>query len=106
MPIWAADTSIFDQLPNGGAVVAVVAVVILFLKHLEKSAETTRGIVSTFATETTAARREYREHIAAIMEQGLAAHAETRSAIRSLDSTIGAFRMAVEANRHPQESGP
>lgn len=84
----AASVSLLDQLPNGGAVVAIIVVVGLFLRHIQQSNETLRGIVAAFTTETTAARTEYREHIRSIMDQGLTAHRETREAIRSLDATI------------------
>lgn len=83
------DDGLLQQLPNGGAVVAIIVVVTLFLRHVEKSNETLRAIVATFAAETTSARHEYREHVGAIMQQGLAAHHETREAIRSLDAALG-----------------
>lgn len=88
----AATVSLLDQLPNGGAVVAIIVVVGLFLRHVEKSNEVLRGVVAAFTAETSAARTEYREHVKAIMEQGLRAHAETREAIRSLDATLAGPR--------------
>jgi hypothetical protein len=85
--MWA-DVTLADQLPNGGAVVAVITVVGLFLRHVEKSNETLRGIATAFTAETIAARAEYRDHMTAIMSQGLAAHRETREAIHALDATL------------------
>lgn len=90
-----ASAALIDQLPNGGAVVAIIVVVGLFLRHVEKGNETLRGIVSAFASETTAARQEYREHVSAIMDQGLTAHRETREAIRSLDATLAGLGRPV-----------
>ena len=77
--------SILEQLPNGGAVVAVIAVVIIFLKA-------TKEIVAAFTADTAASRKEYIEHTAEIMRLGLDAHRETRSAIHSLDNTIKGIR--------------
>ena len=80
--MWA-ETSILEHLPNGGAVVAVIAVVVLFLKAQDQHQQSIRAVVDAFARETASARAEYREHVSAIMAQGLAAHRETRDAIRS-----------------------
>jgi hypothetical protein len=79
-----ADLSILEHLPNGGAVVAVIAVVVLFLKQQERSADAVQKIVDVFMAETAVSRKEYREHITEIMHLGLAAHHETRDAIRAL----------------------
>jgi hypothetical protein len=79
-----SDISILEHLPNGGAVVAVIAVVVLFLKQQERSADNIQKIVDAFMAETAVSRKEYREHITQIMQMGLAAHHETRDAIRAL----------------------
>jgi hypothetical protein len=79
-----ADVSILEHLPNGGAVVAVIAVVVLFLKKQERDADSIQKIVDAFMAETSVSRKEYREHITEIMRMGLVAHQETRDAIRSL----------------------
>lgn len=81
-----------DQLPNGGAVVAVIAVVVLFLKEQARSHESIKVITEAFAAETRAARAEYREHVDSIMHLGLDAHSETRAAIRNLDATLGGLK--------------
>lgn len=83
-----ADMSIMNQLPNGGAVVAIITVVILFLKKQERSDETIAKIVEIFTAETTASRMEYRNHVTSIMDQGLTAHRESRDAIRALESRL------------------
>ena len=66
--LWA-DLSMLEQLPNGGAVVAIIAVVVLFLKKLERSEDTIKEIVGAFTSETTASRQEYREHVTGIMSR-------------------------------------
>jgi hypothetical protein len=78
------EVSILEQLPNGGAVVAVITVVYVFLRHQEKSNETLKAIVETFTKELSSARTDYREHIGEIMDKGLDAHRETRETIRGL----------------------
>lgn len=80
--------SLIDQLPNGGAVIAIIVVVVVFLKKLDRTDEALARIVAMFTAETTASRKEYREHVTGIMDQGLTAHRETRDAIRSLHDTI------------------
>jgi hypothetical protein len=85
--MWA-DASLLSQLPNGGAVVAIICVVILFLKRAERSEEMIRSVVDSFTAETSASRAEYREHVGEIMRLGLTAHAETREAIRALTDTL------------------
>jgi signal transduction histidine kinase len=60
------EATILEQLPNGGAVVAIIVVVWFFLSEIKES------------------RKEYREHLTEIMKMGLEAHKETRDAIRSL----------------------
>lgn len=99
-----ADASILDQLPNGGAVVALITVVILFLKKQERSEDTIKDIVGTFTAEIAASRKEYREHVTGIMTQGLEAHAETREAIRSLDATLGKYRVSEEQRPVPKKT--
>ena len=103
--LWA-DLSMLEQLPNGGAVVAIIVVVVLFLKKQERSEETIKEIVGAFTAETTASRQEYREHMTGIMGQGLAAHRETREAIRALDATLGEFRKAVDLGPRPKAPKP
>jgi hypothetical protein len=78
-----ADISLLDSLPNGGAVVAIIVVVMLFLRKIEQSEAIIKDITAAFVAETTAARNEYREHVSSIMSQGLEAHRETRDAIRA-----------------------
>jgi hypothetical protein len=79
--MWA-ESSILDNLPNGGAVVATIAVVVLFLKKQESHEVTMKNVVDAFTKEITAARKEYLDHLTDVMNQGLAAHRETRDAIR------------------------
>ena len=70
--VWSeATTSILEQLPNGGAVVATIVVVMLFLKKQERSEDTIRKLVDRFTAETATSRKEYREHITEIVRMGL-----------------------------------
>ena len=75
--MFAEASSLLENLPNGGAVVAIIAVVVLFLKKQERSEDAIK-----------AALLEYREHVDSIMRLGLDAHHETRDAIRRLDATL------------------
>ena len=61
----AGETTLLEQLPNGGAVVAIIVVVWFFLAEIKES------------------RKDYMNHLDAIMKMGLEAHKETRDAIRS-----------------------
>ena len=103
--LWA-DLSILEQLPNGGAVVAIIAVVILFLKKQERSDDTIKEIVGAFTADTAVSRQEIREHMNRILGQALAAHRETREAIRALDETLGEFRKAVDLGPRPKAPKP
>jgi hypothetical protein len=89
--MWA-ESGIIENLPNGGAVVAVITITVLFIRKLEKTEGMIQHLVETFMGETIASRAEYREHVSEIMRQGLTAHAETRDAIRSLNATLAAVR--------------
>jgi uncharacterized membrane protein YccC len=93
--MWA-DTAIplLENLPNGGAVVAVLAVVWVFLRKQERSEDAVRAALAAYAADAASARREYREHVTEIMRMGLAAHEETRAAIRALDATLGVLKEA------------
>jgi ferritin-like metal-binding protein YciE len=97
--MWAAESALLDQLPNGGAVVAVITITVLFIRKLEKTEGMITHLIETFAAESSASRGEYREHVSEIMRQGLTAHAETREAIRALNATLAAVR-------DHQEGGP
>ena len=88
--MWA-DASLLESLPNGGAVVAILVVVGIFLKKQERSEDAIRAALAAYAADLASARREYREHIDSIMKLGLDAHRETREAIRALkDARSGA----------------
>lgn len=76
--------TLLEQLPNGGAVVAIIVVVVLCFRRVKESEDTLKQLVATFVTEAKDSRKEYREHITEIMNMGLEAHKETREAIRSL----------------------
>jgi hypothetical protein len=50
-------------LPNGGAVVAIIAVVVIFLRRQDTSDARVEAIVKLFTDEIAASRREYVEHL-------------------------------------------
>lgn len=50
---------ILNQLPNGGAVVAIIAVVMIFLKKQEHYEDRMDGIVSSFTAELAESRKDY-----------------------------------------------
>jgi hypothetical protein len=54
---------ILQQLPNGGAVVAVIAVVMIFLKRQERYEERMDVIADKFMSEIAAARKDYLERL-------------------------------------------
>jgi hypothetical protein len=58
----AAMESLLQQLPNGGAVVAIIVVVHFFLKHIQ-------SIADMFAKEVVQARKDYLQSIEKIVEQ-------------------------------------
>ena len=89
--MWAEATSLLENLPHGGAVVAVIAIVVLFLRKQAEDTATFRAVAA-----------EYRVHMAEIMGQGLAAHRETRDAIRSLDATIASLRESLARPEAPR----
>ena len=57
------DSSILQQLPNGGYVVAIIAVVVLFLKKQERHEDKVESIVNRFTDELASSRKEYLEHL-------------------------------------------
>jgi hypothetical protein len=71
------ETTLLHQLPNGGAVIAIIVVTWFYLSALKE-------LLSLFLAEISAARKEYKEGMTQIMQMGLAAHEETRAAIRDL----------------------
>jgi uncharacterized protein Yka (UPF0111/DUF47 family) len=71
------NNSLLDQLPNGGAVIAIIVVTWLYLSAIKE-------LMAQFIGESRDSRKEYREHITQIMQLGLTAHEETRAAIRML----------------------
>jgi formiminotetrahydrofolate cyclodeaminase len=83
--------SLLQNLPNGGAVVAVVAVVVLFLRRQEADIAVLREMSA-----------EYRQHMSQIMAQGLTAHQETRAAIRELAEAVAQFRDACHRPEVPR----
>jgi hypothetical protein len=52
---------LFQQLPNGGAVVAIIVVVWVFLKHIQ-------SIADMFAKEVVQARKDYLQSLKDIVE--------------------------------------
>jgi hypothetical protein len=60
---WLMPESILQQLPNGGAVVAIIAVVVIFLRRQDTSDARVEAIVKLFTDEIAASRREYVEHL-------------------------------------------
>lgn len=97
--MWA-DASLLNNLKEGGAVVAIIAVVILFLKKQEKSDQNIKDMVNSFQVEMAASHRDFREHVTGIMNQGLTAHRETRDAIRALESTIAGVKKEESGRSH------
>jgi hypothetical protein len=75
-------SSLVSQLPNGGAVVAILVATWFYLSAIKE-------LMASFIAESREARKEYREHITEIMKLGLAAHEETRAAIRMLADSTG-----------------
>jgi hypothetical protein len=63
-----ADATLLESLPNGGAVVAIIVVVILFLRKIEASESTMKDITAAFLAECKEARKDYREHITSVLE--------------------------------------
>lgn len=53
------EKTIFESLPHGGAVVALIVVVTVFLKRQEKSDETLKDVATLFATEVSESRKAY-----------------------------------------------
>ncbi len=56
-------TELLQQLPNGGAVVAVILVMWLAMKRQERSDERLEKIVAKFTDELALSRRQYLEHL-------------------------------------------
>lgn len=54
---------ILQHLPNGGAVVAIIAVVILFLKKQERYEDKLEIIVERFTAEIAQSRQDYLERL-------------------------------------------
>jgi hypothetical protein len=54
---------LLQHLPNGGAVVAVVVVVMIFLKRQDTYDDRMQAIASRFADEIQASRKDYLEHL-------------------------------------------
>jgi hypothetical protein len=57
--------NLLKELPNGGAVVAIIVVVMVFLKRSDKHDDAMKGIVTTFVSEVQAARKDYTAELAA-----------------------------------------
>ena len=58
---------LLTNLPNGGAVVAIVAVVVIFLRYQERRDNQTELIVKHFLDEVAVSRREYLDQIERIV---------------------------------------
>jgi hypothetical protein len=55
--------SLLNNLPNGGAVVAIIVVVWFFLSRQDKSDGHMETIVSRFTQELAQARKDYLDHL-------------------------------------------
>jgi hypothetical protein len=56
-------TSLLQQLPNGGAVVALIVVVTIFVKRQDRGDEKMDAIVRRFTEEIATSRKDYLDHL-------------------------------------------
>lgn len=55
--------TLLNQLPNGGAVVAIIVITWVFLRHQEQQELRQEAIVKVFLDEVRQARKEYLDRI-------------------------------------------
>ena len=60
---------ILKAMPNGGAVIALIAVVILFLKKQDRTDQMLGEITARFAAEVQSDRQAFQSQLAALMER-------------------------------------
>jgi hypothetical protein len=60
---------LLQQLPNGGAVVAVIVITLVFLKKQERYEDKISSVSKSFVDEIAAARRDYLERLDKIMRE-------------------------------------
>ena len=64
------EESILQQLPNGGAVVALIAVVLIFIKRQDRAEERIEAIAKAFTAEIAQSRKDYLDHLRELTGRG------------------------------------
>ena len=62
-------TELLQQLPNGGAVVAIIVITLIFLKKQERYEDKIGAIAKNFTDEMAAARKDYLERLDKLMRE-------------------------------------
>jgi hypothetical protein len=61
--------SLLQQLPNGGAVVAIILVVWIFLNKQDKRDDRMEAMVNRFTEEIDRARKDYLDNVKSILDR-------------------------------------
>lgn len=63
--------SLLSNLPNGGAVLAIVVVVVFYLKHQERREDQVEAMIKVFTDEIASSRRDYLESLGRLVDRVL-----------------------------------
>lgn len=88
-------SQLIELLPQGASVIAVLAVVVIFLKQQDKFGETLKQVATSCHTSHTEARADYQRQVAQLVEgyknsteRQTQATKDLEGAVRQLNNTV------------------